>query len=235
VTHGLFLCARSQSGPNRHELPTITTMRRYARAERRALADLLLALGPDEPTLCAGWATRDLAAHLVVRDRRPDAAAGIVFRPLRGWGDRVRARLAHSPYPELVERVRRAPWWSPVSNPALDPAVNTLEYFVHHEDVRRARPAWQPRELSRGHQEALWRQVPRLATLALRRLPATVVVQSPGYGEIHVGAGGPEVRLVGAPGELLIFLTGRQRAARVQVDGPAKLADRLRTARLGVR
>lgn len=208
-------------------------MPRYAQAERRALADLLVALGPDEPTLCTGWTTRDLAAHLVLRDRRPDAAAGIVFGPLRGWNDRVRARLARTPYPELAAEVRRAPWWSPVSNPLLDPIVNTLEYFVHHEDLRRARPGWQPRELSRDHQEALWRQVSRLARLALRRLRAIVVVQAPGYGEVHVGAGGPEVRLVGAPGELLMFLTGRQRAARVQVDGPAKLVERLRTARLG--
>ncbi|HEY3010109.1 MAG TPA: TIGR03085 family metal-binding protein [Micromonosporaceae bacterium] len=210
-------------------------MSRYAQAERRALADLLLALGPDEPTLCAGWTTRDLAAHLVVRDRRPDAAAGIAVRPLRKWGDRVRDRLARTPFPELVARLRRAPWWSPVSNPVLDPAFNTLEYFVHHEDVRRAQPGWRPRELGRGHQEALWGQVSRVAGLGLRRLPASVVIQSPGYGEVHVGAGGPPVRLVGAPGELLMFLTGRQRVARVQVDAPAALADRLRTARLGIR
>jgi uncharacterized protein (TIGR03085 family) len=208
-------------------------MPRYALAERRALADLLLVLGPDEPTLCAGWTTRDLAAHLVLRDRRPDAAAGIVFGPLRGWNERVRARLARRPYPELVAGLRRAPWWSPVSNRLVEPAINTVEYFVHHEDVRRAQPGWRVRELNRDHQEALWRQVSRVARHALRRLRATVVVQGPGYGEIHVGAGGPEVRLVGTPGELLMFLTGRQRAARVQVDGPAKLVDRLRSARLG--
>ena len=47
------------------------------------------------------------------------------------------------------------------------------------------------------------------------------------------GAGGERVRIVGAPGELLLFLSGRQRVARVQVDGPSVLADRLRTAKLG--
>lgn len=208
-------------------------MSRYAQAERRALADLLLELGPDEPTLCTGWTTRDLAAHLVVRERRPDAAAGIVFRPLRGWNERVRTRLADTAYPELVAELRRPPWWSPVSNRVLDPVVNTLEFFVHHEDVRRARPGWRTRDLARDHQEALWRQVSWWSRLALRRFRATVVVQGPGYGEVHVGAGGPEVRVVGAPGELLMFLTGRQRAARVQVDGPDELVERLRTARLG--
>lgn len=37
-----------------------------------------LVAGPDAPTLGAGWKTRDLAAHLVVRESRPDAAAGVI-------------------------------------------------------------------------------------------------------------------------------------------------------------
>jgi uncharacterized protein (TIGR03083 family) len=44
-----------------------------ARAERAALCDLFDEVGPDAPTLCAGWTTRDLAAHLVIRERRADA------------------------------------------------------------------------------------------------------------------------------------------------------------------
>src|SRR5690606_24047731 len=43
------------------------SMTEHARAERHALADLLMAVGPDAPTLCAGWTTAHLAAHLVVR------------------------------------------------------------------------------------------------------------------------------------------------------------------------
>ncbi|HEY0698515.1 MAG TPA: TIGR03085 family protein, partial [Micromonospora sp.] len=65
-------------------------MSRYARSERLALADLMLALGPDAPTLNEGWDTRDLAAHLIVRERRPDAAAGILLRPLGAHAERVR-------------------------------------------------------------------------------------------------------------------------------------------------
>jgi uncharacterized protein (TIGR03083 family) len=43
----------------------------YAQDERAALAALLHETGPDGPTLCEGWQTRDLAAHLALRARRP--------------------------------------------------------------------------------------------------------------------------------------------------------------------
>ncbi|BCB73940.1 TIGR03085 family metal-binding protein [Phytohabitans flavus] len=209
-------------------------MARYAQSERQLLADLLLTVGPDAPTLCEGWTARDLAAHLVMRERRPDAAAGILLGPLRGHSERVRLSLAARPYPELVGMVRAAPWWSPVSNRLADSAANTVEFFVHHEDVRRGRPGWLPRELPRAQQAALWRQAKGTARLALRRVRAAVRIQAPGYGETTAGLGGEQVRLVGAPGELAIFLSGRQRAARVQVDGSPELTAFLRTAKLGV-
>ncbi|WP_229400173.1 TIGR03085 family metal-binding protein [Micromonospora okii] len=209
-------------------------MPRYARSEREALADLMLSLGPDAPTLNEGWTVRDLAAHLLVRERRPDAAGGIMLPPLRGYAERVRARVAARPFAELVAGVRRPPVWSPVSNPLTDELANTMEFYIHHEDVRRARPGWQPRDLPAGLHAVLWRRAALLGRLALRRFPADLLVQAPGYGELSAGRGGPRVRLVAAPGELVLFLTGRQRAARVQVDGPAALAERLRAADLGL-
>ncbi len=130
-------------------------MSRFARSERQELADLLLAVGPAAPTLDEGWTTRDLAAHLVVRERRPDAAAGILLPPLRGHGERVRTGLAAHPYERLVELVRRPPWWSPVSNPLVHEPANLLEFFIHHEDVRRASPDWHPRALATDLQAAL--------------------------------------------------------------------------------
>ncbi len=209
-------------------------MPRYARSEREALADLFQTLGPDAPTLNEGWCARDLAAHLVLRERRPDAAGGILLPPLRGHAERVRRRLAARPWAHLVDQVRRPPVWSPVSNPLTDELANTMEFFIHHEDVRRAGSGWQPRDLPAGLQRALWRRASGLARLALRRFPAAVLVQAPGYGELSAGRGGEPVRLVAAPGELVLFLSGRQRAARVQVDGPGAVADRLRGARLGL-
>jgi uncharacterized protein (TIGR03085 family) len=203
-------------------------MPRYAQTERQALADLLLAVGPDAPTVDVGWTTRDLAAHLVVRERRPDAAAGILLRPLRGYEERVRKSLAAMPFPRLVELIRNPPWWSPVSNPLTDRLANTLEFFIHHEDVRRAQPDWQPRDLPFDHEATLWRLAAPIGRLRLRRFPASVLIQAPQHGEVTTGAGGVRVRLTGAPSELVIFLSGRQRVARVQVDAPPTLAERLR-------
>jgi uncharacterized protein (TIGR03085 family) len=207
---------------------------RLAQVERQALADLLLDLGPDQPTLCEGWTTRDLAAHVVTRERRPDASAGLVVPPLRGHLERVRRRIATRPYVELVALVRVAPWWSPVSNPLVEPLTNTVEFFIHHEDVRRGQPDWQPRSLSPEHERALWPSVGLMGRLALRHFPATVVLRAPGYGERLVGAGGEQVHLTGPPGELAMFLSGRQRAARVELDGPPEAVTRLRTASLGM-
>lgn len=73
-----------------------------------------------------------------------------------------------------------------------------------------------------------------MARLALRRFPADLYVQAPGHGEVSVGRGGEPLRLVGAPAELVLFFSGRQRVARVQLNGSAEAARRLRAANLGM-
>jgi len=191
-------------------------------------------LGPDAPTLCAGWTTRDLAAHLIMRERRYDAAPGIMLRALRGHAEHVRLALAERPYPDLLAMVRNPPWWSWSALPPLDNATNTIEFFIHHEDVRRGRPDWAPRELDPDLEAALWRRIKGLAKLHLRRVPAAVVLNAPGYGETTAGRGGPDVRVTGSPGELTMFISGRQRSARVQLTGPEPVVGKLRTARLGL-
>ncbi|MGW4465866.1 TIGR03085 family metal-binding protein [Micromonospora sp. NBC_01796] len=208
-------------------------MPRYADSERQSLADLLLTLGPDAPTINEGWETRHMAAHLVLRERRPDAAAGIMFRPLAGRTERLLQKMAAEPYDGLIARLRRPPRWGLITNPLVNELANGLEFLVHHEDVRRAQPDWQPRDLSPGHQAAVWKQLPMMARMALRRFPAAVVVHAPGHGEGSTGAGGEPVRLVGAPSELALFLMGRQRVARVQLTGSNALTERLRTTKLG--
>jgi uncharacterized protein (TIGR03085 family) len=205
----------------------------YALTERVAICDLLTGLGPDQPTLCQGWSTRDLAAHLVMRERRPLAAAGLVIPPLSRHTERVRQAYAARPFAELVALLHRPPRWSLTRLPALDRAVNTLEMFLHLEDIRRGQPHWQPRELPPGLARALWARISTLARLRLRRWPASVVIEASGHDAYRTGAGGEEVRLTGDPGELTIFLSGRQRAARVELTGPAGLTDRLARARLG--
>jgi uncharacterized protein (TIGR03085 family) len=197
----------------------------YARQERRALADLLLEVGPDEPTLCEGWTTRDLAAHLVVRERRPFTA---MLRP----GDDVRLAKAAEPFESVVAQIRNPPRWSLISNPLTDELANSGEFFIHHEDVRRARPGWQPRALDDGQQRSLWRALRLMARLSLRKLHLPLRVVAPGRGELTIGDGSPRTTLIGDPGELTMFVSGRQRAARVQVEGGD--AEALRTARLSI-
>ena len=115
-------------------------------AERNALCDSLLALGPDAPTLCDPWRTRDLAAHLVLREHRPDLASGIWFAPLEGHMERGQAALAAGDYTALVERVRSGPpRWSPTHFARVDALFNTTELVIHHEDALRGDGAVGPR------------------------------------------------------------------------------------------
>jgi uncharacterized protein (TIGR03085 family) len=206
----------------------------FARTERADLCDLLTELGPDQPTLCAGWSTRDLAAHLVLRDRRPDAAAGIMLARLAGHTAAVQSSIAARPFDVVVDQIRHPPRWAPLSGiDALDRAANTLEFFVHHEDVRRAQPDWEPRALPRPLCLALWKAVPGIGRRALRGFPAAVLAVAAGYGQVQLGSG-PQMWLAGDPGELALFLIGRQAASRVELSGPDELSTRLREARLGV-
>ena len=56
----------------------------HSSAERAALADALTAAGPHRPTLCDGWTTTELAAHLVTRERRPDVTVSVMLPGLSG-------------------------------------------------------------------------------------------------------------------------------------------------------
>src|ERR1017187_3698989 len=109
-----------------------------AQEERQTLCALLVEPGPEAPALCAAWVTADLAAHLVVRERRPDSGPGLVWPPLAGYTDKVRRSVKdRSPWTKLVETVRRGP---PMLLRRVDGPMNTVEYFIHVEDVRRAQP-----------------------------------------------------------------------------------------------
>lgn len=188
-----------------------------ARDERVLLCDLFAEVGPDQPTLCGGWTTRDLAAHLVVRERRPDAAGGILVKPLAGYLDRVQRKVAAKPWDELIRLVRTGP---PVLSPylLLDNLLNTTEFFVHHEDVRRAQPGWEPRPADAKRDPALWTAVTRVGRMMFRRSPVGVALRTPNGRETMVKRGPTTVSVVGAPGEVLLFAFGRDQA-RVDFDG----------------
>jgi uncharacterized protein (TIGR03085 family) len=200
-----------------------------AQRERRTLCDLFEELGPEAPTLCEGWATVDLAAHLVVRERRPDSGPGLVWAPLADYTDRVRRRARDgTPWPELVATVRRGP---PALLRPFDRAMNTVEFFIHVEDVRRAQPGWEPRPLAPSLADALWNRVGPGGMA--KQVSATVELRSDGRDPKVAGAG-PVVVLVGDPGELTLFGAGRQGASRVEITGDARLADQLREGSFGI-
>ncbi|HSA49341.1 MAG TPA: TIGR03085 family metal-binding protein [Yinghuangia sp.] len=212
-------------------------MASHARTERAALADLLSEVGPDAPTLCAGWTTRDLAAHLVVRERRPDSSPGIVFKPLAGYTDKVRLKAAARPYEQLVHLVRTGPpRLSLFGIPGVDAAANTLEYFVHLEDVRRARPDFAPRALDPELTEYLWKRVRTGAKLMLRKVPVGVELRRADTADapVRVRKGEPVVAIAGPPGELLLYVYGRKDQALVTVEGDEDAVRRLRETPTGV-
>jgi uncharacterized protein (TIGR03085 family) len=203
--------------------------------ERSELCDLFLAVGPDAPTLCEGWTTLDLAAHLVVREHDPRSGFAIL------GGERF-AKLEHSlmdnarsqGYERLVDRLRSGPPLVPWRLPMLRRFLNLTEWFVHHEDVRR--PAGEaPRNDRPDLDSALWSMLRRGNRLMLRKVRgAGVALEAPGFGEVSARGPGPSVRLTGGPQELTLYLSGRRRAAQVDITGPEEAKAIIESAPLGI-
>jgi uncharacterized protein (TIGR03085 family) len=191
----------------------------FAQIERQDLCTLFEELGPDVPTLCEGWTARDLAAHLVVRERRPDAALGILAAPFERHGEKVRLQFAAKPWDELVELVRSGPPRRSVFGaPAVDRLANTMEYFIHHEDLRRTN-GMGPRELHPELSDQLWDIVRRMSKLTLRKAPCGVTLRTPDGRTVVANGAVPRVSVRGPVGELALFVYGRQGAAQVELLG----------------
>ena len=217
----------------------------YSREERLALCALLDKTGPDAPTLCEGWTTGDLAAHLVLRERRPDAAAGVIGGPLAGYTARVQQRIrARTPFPDLVRIIRSGPpRLSVMALPGVDERANAVEFFVHHEDVRRAAPDWEPRALSDGESDMLWQRL-RMARFMLRKAPVGVELARDDIDTGGVERGRPGLPHHGEerdprghrrrqPGRAHHVGDGPPTAARVRMDGTEAAVTKLAERRTG--
>lgn len=200
-------------------------MTNFARAERLSVAALLRDIGPDAPTLCEGWNTLDLAVHLVIRDRYPAAlpanASGKAGK-VEFFAKRTAAReaeLKDLPWDKLVGMVAAGPGvLSPMGWTPVDVLTNTGEFYVHHEDIRRARQGWEPRNILPELEGQLWNVCKPLAHSPSVRKDAPLIVRAPGHGELHVGNtdDGAAV-LEGKPSELVLFLFGRRDHAQVSL------------------
>lgn len=204
-----------------------------AQRERAALVATFRDVPPDAPTLCEGWYVQDLTAHLVVRERRLDAAPGILIPAFADYTERVQGQVAASTdWDVLLGQVADGP---PLYSPfkLLDPIANVAEMFIHHEDVRRASPGWEPRPLDDQTVSALRRPVALMARMTLRKAPAKVVFRTPQGDTLATAGKGPEIVVIGDPGELLLFAAGRNEA-RVTIDGSADLVERVKRSRGGL-
>jgi uncharacterized protein (TIGR03085 family) len=207
-----------------------------ARRERAELCELFLELGPDEPTLCGDWTTRDLAAHLVVRERRPDAAIGIVVSKAAGYTDRVQAGVADTEWADLVETVHSGPpFWSPTRLAKVDELANTVEFFVHLEDVRRAQPTWEPRTLDADLVDALYGVLAKMSKRLVKSSPVGIVLEpDDAHGPIVAKQADPSVTVRGPVGELVMFVYGRQTHSRVELFGDDASIESVNAASFGI-
>lgn len=209
----------------------------HSAAERQALADALTEAGPDAPTLCSGWTTTDLAVHLVLRESRPHVLLSETVGVLRPWAERTTRACTARPYPDLVDRVRNGPpRTSVMALPGVDARANLLEHLVHCEDVRRAVPDWQPRDLPADRQDAVWAVVTGMFGKALlRRAKVPARLQAPGRASVTMVDGpGEPVVISGEPAEIALYLFGRKEQARIELLGPQDRVAQIREARLRV-
>jgi uncharacterized protein (TIGR03085 family) len=204
--------------------------------ERARLSDLLDELGPNAPTLLDPWTTRDVAAHLVLRDVDHLAGPGLVLPgPWARFAERRRRALALTDFGALVATLRSGPPPGFFRVGWVRRLPNLNEFFVHHEDVRRANGRG-PRSNEPSLDEALWRNVRTAPWFLARRLRgAGLELQWAGTAHtVRARRGSPAARITGPPGELLLYLFGRQSAAHVELTGPDAAIDAVRGARFGM-
>jgi uncharacterized protein (TIGR03085 family) len=213
-------------------------MEQMSRTERAALCNSALEAGEGAPTLCTGWTVKDLVIHLLIRERDPIAATAIMVPQLEKVAERKANRMGQQDFSALVERVRNGPpRWSPMAIPQVDQLLNSLEYFVHHEDIRRATPGWEPRELTDRERRILFKG----AATAGKRFVKSVGVPV----EMHwidgerdrtavLADGDDPVVLTGDPAELTMFLFGRHEVTGLKFEGPQTSIEALKSGDLGI-
>lgn len=216
-----------QSYPESDEATTV------AQVERRQLCELFDDVGAHAPTLCTGWDTHHLAAHLVAREGSP---LGVLTMLRAKSAEGLDALVADREFASLVEELRDGPPRASLFGTGLtDRLGNGLEYFIHHEDVRRAQVGFQPRELPTWAADQLWKGLTFAARALMRKAPVGAALRRTDTGQLTVGSKKPRgVIVTGTVPELALFAFGRGSAADVELDGSPEDVAALRAARFGV-
>ena len=209
-------------------------MTSLAQTERAALCDTALQVGEDQPTLCEGWDVKDLVVHLLVREGSL-GAVGIAVPSLESLTERASRRIGRGEFTVLVERLRKGPpRFSVYALPKADAMLNSLEYFVHHEDIRRAQPGWTARVLGDDVEKTLWEMAKTAGKGLTRKLPVGVTAENVTTGSrMTLSTGTSEVTVRGVPSEVIVYLFGRKSQADVELLGDDEAVAALSEASLG--
>jgi uncharacterized protein (TIGR03085 family) len=215
--------------------------------ERRAFCDTLDDVGPDGPSLCEGWTATDVAAHVQATESLAGVpvltayATGVVvittFTKVRPWAQakftRVMEREKARGFDTVVARLRNGP--PLILRIPLVGDVRLCEEWVHHEDIRRAKGDVVARSSDPELESHLWRMVVLEGLVQARRFGRVgVEIADLGGRRRSLSRGSPKVRITGAPGELLLWVLGRQAVAEVKMDGPVEAVKVVAGARLGL-
>lgn len=202
-----------------------------ARDERAALVSTLHSVGPDAPTLCEGWTTRDLTAHMIVREYRLDAMPGILITALAGRTQSAQDRAARDDWEAMLAKFAAGPpLYSPLK--LVDRFANVTEMFVHHEDVRRAGGPWDPRSLDPATEKAIRAPLKAIGKRAIAKSPAAVELITTDGEKVATGGRGAQVTVTGDPLELLLFAFGRHETL-VEYAGDADAVAAVKSAERG--
>ncbi len=208
---------------------------RVSMVERALLCELFDELGPYAPTLSGEWDTHHLAAHLSVREGGPLRQVRTAL-PGKAAGA-IESRVAEGDFTALVDEVRGGPPRYTVYGTAkTDKLGNTLEFFVHHEDVRRAAPAWQARKLPTWAEDQIWERIRGVVTkLIMRKSPVGVVLARSDRDDSVLAVKGSDAAVLrGLPSEVTLFVFGRADVADVELSGPAESVRQLRATAFSV-
>lgn len=204
-------------------VPLVTT-------ERASLSDDFVSFGPDAPTIL-DWDAQGLLEHLILRERRPHLLLGerVPVQAVSDWMEGERAKLREKDWAEQVEIFRRGPGrFSPVR--AVDRQMNTAEYFIHHEDLLRARPGWNPRNLGDAADRELWGSLKHAGRMIIRTEADLTLVSPLGGLRLPGRRSEGSVSVHGPVSELMLWAFGRDRVARVSIEGAPEAIALLRTS-----